>query len=596
MYYTRLFLENARNSKKVCDILNDLLNRKSKTLLDELKVNGVELKGKLLVDYINRFFINIALNIRTVLSSTLVFRCLAPRVAASCFFRPADIPEINVLISGLKNRGNRIIDIHPLLIKENKLIFSGHISVLYNLSLEICVFPDPLKVARVTPSHKSGDSDNMDNYRPISSLPVLSKLFERLTLNRMLSFIDLKKILNPSQFGFRRDCDVSQAIAKLTSHIVQAFHNKLYCACFFLDLRKAFDTVSHELLFLKLEHYGFRGQCLDYLKSYFNNRTQYVYSNGFKSESGSVVCGVPQGSILGPICFSLFINDLPFSVDSDVVLFADDAAFIITCDTFAGLIDKINKLFSDLSAYLNMSQLVPNSSKSKLMAFKSRSLPELPNINFYGEAIEWVTEFKYLGITLTGTMSFSKHIYNISNKVSQVTGTLLNLRNFVPQWVLIRLYYALVYPHLNASIIVWGSAPLSHLKPLRTRINNLLRIILGVTWDGGRPSVGTSEIFNVLSLLKLSSIFKLNLFKFLKLILDGNLPEFWDLLMARYVTLHGYSTRQNGFRCPDVSCEVERRGLSYQLIMLLEELPAGVIDQNFNASIKQFKKFLLDGQ
>ena len=135
LYYTRLFLENARNSKKVWDILNDLLNRKSKTLLDELKVSGVELKGKLLVDYINRFFINIALNIHTMLSSTLVFRCLAPCVASSCFFRPADIPEINVLISGLKNRGNRIIDIHPLLIKENKLIFSGHISVLYNLSL-----------------------------------------------------------------------------------------------------------------------------------------------------------------------------------------------------------------------------------------------------------------------------------------------------------------------------------------------------------------------------------------------------------------------------------------------------------------------------
>ena len=302
----------------------------------------------------------------------------------------------------------------------------------------------------------------MDNYRPISSLPVLPKLFERLTLNRMLSFIDVKKILNPSQLGFRRGCDVSQAIAKLTSHIVQAFHNKLYCACFFLDLRKAFDTVSHVLLFLKLGHYGFRGQCLDYLKTHFNNRIQY----GFKSESDSVVCGVPQGSIRGLICFSLFINDLPFSVYSDVVLFADEAAFIVTCDTFGGLIDKINKLFSDLTAYLNMSQLVPNSSKSKLMAFKSHSLPELPKINSYGEAIEWVTEFKYLGITLTGTMSFSKHINNISNKVSQVMGTLLNLLNFVPQWVLIRLYYALVYPHLNARITVWGSAPLSHLKTL----------------------------------------------------------------------------------------------------------------------------------
>ena len=255
-----------------------------------------------------------------------------------------------------------------------------------------------------------------------------------------------------------------------------------------------------------------------------------------------MVCGVPQGSILGPICFSLFINDLPSSVDSDTVLFADDAAFVITSDTFGGLIDKITKLFADLTAYLNMNQLIPNSRKSKLMVFKSRSLPPLPDIIFYLEAIEWVTDFKYLGITLTSTMNFSKHINNISNKVSQVTGTILNLRTFVPLNILIKLYYALVYPHLNASIIVWGSAPESHLRPLQVRLNSLLRTILGVTWDGGRPSMNTTEIFNILSLLKLSNIFKLDLFTFLRLVLDGKLPVFGELLMARYVTPHSYST------------------------------------------------------
>ena len=134
------------------------------------------------------------------------------------------------------------------------------------------------------------------------------------------------------------------------------------------------------------------------------------------------------------------------------------------------------------------------------------------------------------------------------------------------------------------------------MRPLRVRLNNLLRTILGVTWDGGRPSMNTTEIFNVLSLLKLSNIFKLNLFKFLKLVLDGKLPVFGELLMARYVTPYSYNTRRVGFRCPNVSCEVERRGLSYQLIMLLEELPAGVLDLNFNLSKRRFKRILLDGQ
>ena len=129
---------------------------------------------------------------------------------------------------------------------------------------------------------------------------------------------------------------------------------------FFLDLRKAFDTVSYELLLSKLNHYGFRGQCLDYLKSYFSNRKQFVYLGSYSSESVSVVCGVPQGSILGPICFSIFINDLPHAVKVDVVLFADDAAFIVTNGTFDGLMAKIRELFEDLSHYLRTNQIKVN--------------------------------------------------------------------------------------------------------------------------------------------------------------------------------------------------------------------------------------------
>ena len=227
-----------------------------------------------------------------------------------------------------------------------------------------------------------------------------------------------------------------------------------------------------------------------------------MYLGGYSSESGSVVCGVPQGSILGPICFSIFINDLPYAVKVDVVLFADDAAFIVTSGTFDGLMAKIRELFEDLSRYLRTNQLVPNSNKSKLIIFKSRTLPELPDVSFFGQKIEWVLDFKYLGVTITNNMSFSKHINNITNKVSQITGTFLSLKNIVPINILIKLYYALVYPHLNANIIIWGSAPASHIYPLRVRLNNLLRLILGVTWEDNRPSRSTSEIFKVLSFFK----------------------------------------------------------------------------------------------
>ena len=167
-----------------------------------------------------------------------------------------------------------------------------------------------------------------------------------------------------------------------------------------------------------------------------------------------------------------------------------------------------------------MNKLVPNSRKSKLMMFKSRPTHELPSLSFGGEEIEWVTAFKYLGITITNNLNFSKHIENISLNVSRMTGTFTCLRTVVPRNVLMKLYYALIYPHLNNHVVVWGSAPPSHLKTLAVRINNLLRIILGVTWENGRPSRSNNELYKELNVLKLENISKFNLYKLLRLLLD----------------------------------------------------------------------------
>ena len=202
---------------------------------------------------------------------------------------------------------------------------------------------------------------------------------------------------------------------------------------------------------------------------------------------------------------------MPLAVKEEVVLFADDAAFIITSRTLDGLYRKIRELFLDLSSYLNMNKLVPNSRKSKLIMFKSRPTAVLPSLYFGGEEIEWVTEFKYLGVTITNSLNFSKHIDNVSLKVSQITGTFTCLRTIVPRNILIKLYYALVFPHLSGHVIIWGSSPPSHLKNLTVRVNNLLRTILGVTWDNGRPSMGTDEMYRELGILKLNNIYKLNL-------------------------------------------------------------------------------------
>ena len=170
---------------------------------------------------------------------------------------------------------------------------------------------------------------------------------------------------------------------------------------FFLDLRKAFDTVNHGILLKKLWHYGFRGVSHDYLKSYFSDRKQYVHQNGLSSNMMHITAGVPQGSILGSICITLFINGLPLYVEAFTVLFVDDDAFVATSATLCGLYYKITKPFYDLERYLKMNNLIPNSTKSKLMIFSLRTVQDKPVFTFAGGIIEWIREYKYLGLTLT---------------------------------------------------------------------------------------------------------------------------------------------------------------------------------------------------
>ena len=412
----------------------------------------------------------------------------------------------------------------------------------------------------------------------------------------MVGFIDRYNILSSCQYGFRKGLGTTHAIIKFLSYIVPAYHEKIYCACFFLDLKKAFDTIDHKILLQKLNHYGFRGQCYEYLRSYFHNRKQYVKLNEYESDMMTVQSGVPQGSILGPLCFSLFINDLPLAVDALSVMFADDAAFVVTACSLPELYCKIQKLFDDIAKYLSNNRLIANSSKSKLMMFSSRPTQNLPELVFCREVIEWIDEFKYLGLTITNKLSFSRHINRISMNISRITGLFTNLRSLVPVEIMMKIFYALAYPHLINHVIVWGSAPACHLRTLSVRLNNMLRVILGVRWVNGLPATSTNDMYKENKLLKLESIFKYYLFKFLRQLLDGGLPDFYNCLLQPYLPTHTYGTRNGRFRHPALVCEVERRYLSHQLITLHDNLPEEMLNQILTRALRSFKTSLLNLQ
>ena len=237
-----------------------------------------------------------------------------------------------------------------------------------NMSLSNGVFPDVLKIARVVPIHKNGQTGDFNNYRPISVLPFFSKLLEKLVYNRMLKFIDDFNIIHDNQFGFRRNRSTYMALNVLLDKFHESVTSKEYMIGLFMDLSRAFDTISHDILLNKLYKYGIRGLSYDWIKSYLSNRKQYVNYKNSSSDTLNVNIGIPQGSILGPLLFILYINDLHNVSDKLTLLqFADDSSFFVSGRSLPELFNVLQNEIVKIREWLNNNKLSLNISKTNYM-------------------------------------------------------------------------------------------------------------------------------------------------------------------------------------------------------------------------------------
>ena len=245
---------------------------------------------------------------------------------------------------------------------------------IVNLSISSGIFPEFLKIARVIPVFKSGDRRLMSNYRPVSVLPIFSNVFERVVYNRLISYVDRLNILTENQYGCRKDNSTSLALLDLYNKISSGIDIKEFTVGIFLDRSKAFDTIDHCILFDKLQHYGIRGVPVDWFKSYFNERQQFVVYNGISSQKIPINCGVPQGSILGPLLFLLYINDICNASDIlNYVLFADDTNLFHSHKNLSFLIDQVNHELFKLSDWFAGNRLSINFEKTKVMIFRTET-------------------------------------------------------------------------------------------------------------------------------------------------------------------------------------------------------------------------------
>ena len=381
----------------------------------------------------------------------------------------------------------------------------------------------------------------VNNYRPVSILPLFSKVLERIMCNRLVSFLEKFKILYKYQFGFRAKHGTNIALNILVDKITQSLQEGNLVLGVFLDFRKAFDTVNHTILLDKLYSYGVRGAPHKWFQSYLSDRKQFVYCNDTSSNLLNITCGVPQGSILGPILFLLYINDIA-NVSKVLlpIIFADDTNVFLSGKKIPDLIQIMNNELGKLLQWLHVNKLSLNIGKTYFMVFSfNKSVAHKENVEIDGIVIKRVSCTKFLGVMLDEHLTWRDHVNLIKGKISRGIGILYCARKLFKGSTLITMYTTFIHPYMNYCIDIWGAANKGLLESIFKLQKKAIRLI-----TSSKFNAHTSPLFESLKILKLEDIYKYCIALLMFKLHNGMLPDVFNEMFTRNTQIHNYLTRQ----------------------------------------------------
>lgn len=465
-----------------------------------------------IAEMFNTYFANVTKNSEIPSTHSAQPIMELPETVNTIFLTPVTPDEVLKIINKLKNSMSCGVDgIPDAILKECASFIITPLLDICNSSLIEGKFPDNLKIAKIRPIFKKGEKHNMENYRPISLLSVFSKILEKVMYNRLIPFLESHNILSATQFGFQKGKGINDAIWSFIKSVLDAKDNSDQTMGLFLDLSKAFDMVNHEILIRKLNKFGLRGLAENWFKSYLSDRKQLVEINSAKSSSKIVEHGVPQGSILGPILFLLYINDLPLNItQAKVILFADDTNLIFNSSDSINLQVKISETSNKLEQWLANNKLKLNVNKTVYMHFNQpRSKPIDPmQISLNNTAIKEIQTTKFLGIWIDSSLTWESHIQHLTQKLSRLCYAFRVLSKVSPLELMKSVYFGYVHSVLSYGIIVWGlSSKTTQLFRLQKRI---LKIIKQVP-----IRTESKKIFEELKILPFPCIYILEMVSFI---------------------------------------------------------------------------------
>ncbi len=600
-YYSNLFNKLKSDIKGTWKIITSILNKtKNKSSFPSFfrdEDNRIITDKVQIANKFNSFFSTIgsklARNIKNVDNKSFE-EYLKKQINSKFKFHEVDEDSVNKIIDNLAPKTSFGFDgISTKLLKKIKITILKPITLIINQMLNTGVFPDKLKIAKINPIFKKDDETLFTNYRPISLLPVISKIFEKVMYQQVYNYSQEKKLFFNSQYGFRTGHSIDYAAIELIDRIILKMDKMDTPLGIFIDLSKAFDTLDHNILIAKLKYYGFDELALKLMESYLNNRQQYVQIDDVASEYCTVTTGVPQGSVLGPLLFIIYMNDIEnVSKIFDFVLYADDTSLNTTLEiviresSAESLQNRINAEIENVNIWLKVNKLSLNIQKTKYMIFHMHN-KKIPNfqIKIEDTIIERVSDFNFLGITINEHLSWKSHIDKVSNKMSRNIGILNRLKHFLPISTKTTIYNSLVLSHVNFGLVIWGFSCQRILK-LQKKCVRIISL--------SKYNAHTDPIFKELKLLKVTDIYTLQLLKFYYKYKHQQLPNYLLNLPFNYNRdTHQYNTRtRNNLHTGRPAHEYAKKSIRFNLPIVINNTSRQIIDKIDTHSLKGFSGYV----
>ena len=554
-YYAEYFEKNVNCIKNIWEGIRNIVNVKKMTS----KTIQLDIEGKIVDDdkelatNFNNFFVNVGPKTEDIIPKVPNIspsRFLKNRIRFNFVIAHVSNEEILEIINSLANKSSGPYSIPLKLLSQIPDLIIIPLAHIINISFLTGEYPELLKIVKVIPIHKGGSTQNLNNYRPISLLSIFDKIIEKIMHKKLYNFLETHNVLYQNQYGFRKNNSTVYALTQITEKIKSTIDNGKYGCGIFIDLRKAFDTVNHKILLGKLEHYGIRGNMLNWFESYLKDRKQFVSINGQVSDLKDITCGVPQGSVLGPLLFLLYINDLPnISKILNFYLFADDTNIYYESESLTKIEKTVNKELDKLYLWLNVNRLSLNIEKTNFIIFHpyNKKVKQSITIKINKKAIAEKEFIKYLGILVDSSLNWKCQISSISKKVSRALGIMYKLRPYLPLNVMKNVYYSLIHSHINYAIEIWGSA-------FKTEVDKILilqkRAMRMMTFNDKFPVVPgplnpSNPIFASLEILKVDDMHKYQVAKFIFKSINKLTPENFHHWFLMNSEVYDHKTRSN---------------------------------------------------